>query len=379
MKKSLLILAAFVAFGVNVNAQKAVSGMVDGFKPQETYTPSFENDGVDKAPLNVILMIGDGNGLAHIASGMFTNGGSLTIMNLNTIGLVTTQSADNYITDSAASGTAYATGHKTYNNAIGMGVDHQPLENLTEKCAEAGIVSGVISTDNLDGATPASFFAHQATRYMVNEIWADLATSNLSFAAAGSKEIFEAKPEETKKAINKKFTVVDNLDDPKSSKAARLAYFPTETETQSMAEGRGDFLTETTEYAIDYLSRKAKKNKGFFLMVEGARIDKSSHSNDYESVVKEVLDFDKAVTAAIKFAEKDGNTLVIISADHETGALSLGRGNPSKGMTEGVFSSGNHTAIPVPIFSYGPSSHEFMGVMGNEEVSQKIAKLLTGK
>ncbi len=379
MKKLVLTIAALTAMALAAAAQQIVSGKIENVPPQGSYTPSFVNDGADKAPLNVILMIGDGNGLAHIASGMYTNGGEMTLTNLKVFGLVTTQSADNYTTDSAASGTAYATGHKTYNSSIGMSVDHKPLENIPEICAKEGIVSGVVSTDNLNGATPAAFFAHQDTRYMTDEIWADLPSSKLSFFAAGSKETMAERPEKTRDAINAAFTVVDDLNDPRAASADRLGYLPPAAETQSMKYGRGDFLPATTEYAIDFLSKKSGNGKGFFLMVEGARIDKSSHANEYEPMIKEELDFDKAVTAAIKFAEKDGNTLVVISADHETGGLTLYKGDPAKGTTEGRFCTENHTPVPVPIFAYGPSSHDFMGKQGNEEVARKIIRLLTGK
>ncbi len=379
MKKTILTIVAMAALSLGASAQSLVIGYIKDVPPQGSYTPSFAVDGVEKAPLNVILMIGDGNGLAHIASGMYTNGGEMTLTNLKVFGLVTTQSGDNYTTDSAASATAYSTGYKTYNGSIGMDMDHKPLENITELLAKEGIVSGVVSTDDLNGATPASFFAHQDQRYMTDEIWGDLPDSKLSFFAAGSKEVMAERPEKTQKAIKKVFTVVDDLNDPKAATADRLGYLPPAKETQSMQYGRGDFLPETTEYAIDFLSRKSHDGKGFFLMVEGARIDKNSHINEYAAMVKEELDFDKAVTAAIKFAEKDGNTLVVISADHETGGLTLLSGDPDNGMTEGRFCTKSHTAVPVPLFAYGPSSHDFMGIQGNEEVSQKIYKLLTGK
>lgn len=377
MKKLALTVAAFAAMTFGACAQQIVTGKIEGVKPQGSYTPSFEVDGVQKAPKNVILMIGDGNGLAHIASGMYTNGGEMTLTNLKVFGLVTTQSADNYTTDSAASGTAYSTGHKTYNSSIGLDMNHQPLENIPEICDKIGMVSGVVSTDDINGATPACFFAHQATRYMTDEIWGDLPSSKLSFFAGGSKEKMADRPKATQDAINKAFTIVDRLDDPKAAGADRLGYLPPATETQSMKYGRGNFLTDATEYAIDYLSRKSHDGKGFFLMVEGARIDKSSHDNEYEPMIKEELDFDKAVTAAIKFAEKDGNTLVVISADHETGGLTLYKGDPANGMTEGRFVTTSHTPVPVPLFAYGPSSYDFMGRQGNEEVAQKIIRLLT--
>ena len=112
-------------------------------------------------------------------------------------------------------------------------------------------------------------------------------------------------------------------------------------------------------------------------MVEGARIDKSAHNNDFKGVVGEVLDFDQAVEAAIRFAEKDGHTLVIISADHETGALSLGNGHIADGKLTGNFSTKGHTSIMVPLYAYGPWSDLFTGVQENSDVSNKIYELLT--
>lgn len=378
MKRFIVLLAA-VSLCWNMQAQEAVKGSIKDVAPQGSYTPSFKVDGTDKAPLNVILMIGDGMGLAHVATAMYANGGELTITNLKTFGLVRTSSADRFTTDSAASGTAYATGHKTHNSAIGVDVDDKPIENLPEKLAKAGIVSGIVTTDDLDGATPSAFFAHQPARNMSQEIWADLPSSKLTFFAAGSKQALEEQPYETQDAISKKFTVVDDLNDKAVAKSRRLGYLPDKSETASVNNNRGDFLPATTQFAIEYLQSKAEKGKGFFLMVEGARIDKSSHNNDYPAMVKETLDFDKAVEAAIRFAEKDGHTLVIISADHETGALSLRDGKPEEGAMKGLFSSRGHTALPVPLFAYGPSSQNFAGMQENSDVSNKIAALLLGK
>lgn len=376
--KKIAILLSLLILGFSTYAQEAVQGSVSGIEPQGSYTPSFEVDGTDKAPLNIILMIGDGMGMSHIATAMYANGGELTLTNLKTIGWVRTQSATHFTTDSAASGTAYATGHKTHNSAIGMDVNDQPIANLPEKLAEKGIVSGIVTTDDLDGATPSAFFAHQPKRYMSAEIWADVPASKLSFFAAGSAEAFADQSYETQDAINKKFEVVSDLAEV-SPRAARVGYLPPKAKTASVNDNRGDFLPATTKYAMEFLASKAKKGKGFFLMVEGARIDKSSHNNDYPAVIGETLDFDKAVEAAIRFAEKDGNTLVIISADHETGALTLKEGNPATGSMEGVFVSKGHTPSPVPLFAYGPRSYEFTGVIENSDVSNKIAKLLLEK
>ena len=379
--KHLRLLSLLVSFAVgslSLSAQpgRVAVGEINDVVKHETFTPSFERDGVDEKPMNVILMIGDGMGLAHLASGMFANGGELTITNLRTTGWVCTQSATDFTTDSAASGTAYAAGVKTHNGAIGVDKDNNSVPNIPEKVAKTGMVSGVVTTDSMTGATPASFFAHQPDRNMSAEIWADLADAEIIFFAGGSKEDFERQDEKTVKAVQKRYHVIESLDDKKAAKAKRVGYLPPKSRTASVSEGRGDFLPASTEYAIEFLNSNKKDGKGFFLMVEGARIDKSAHGNDYPEVVKEVLDFDQAVEAAIRFAEKDGNTLVIISADHETGALSLRGGDPSKGNMKGSFSSGGHTGIPVPLFAYGPGSQHFMGVQENSDVSNKIAELL---
>lgn len=379
MKKFSIFFLLLVLCAWGVSAQDAVKGEVKDIVPQGSYTPSFKMDGSDKAPLNVILMIGDGMGIAHLATAMYANGGELTITNLKTCGWVRTNPAGKFTTDSAASGTAYATGHKTHVSAIGVDVNDQSLENLPEKLSKEGIVSGIVTTDGLDGATPAAFFAHQPDRHLSAEIWADLPASKLTFFAAGSAEDFEDQSYETCDAISKKFTVVNDLSEPRAERAKRLGYLPPKAKTASVNKNRGDFLPATTDYAIRFLSSRATKGKGFFLMVEGARIDKSSHDNDYPAMVGEVLDFDKAVEAAVRFAEKDGRTLVLVSADHETGALSLRDGNPAEGRMKGIFVSRGHTSIPVPIFAYGPCSQEFMGMQENSDVGNKIARLLSGK
>ncbi len=378
MKKILILaLAAVVAFPLN--AQKIVKGSIEGVPAQGSYHPTYSSDGADYRPMNVILMIGDGTGLAQISAGYFANNEELTYFNLKHMGWVTTKSADAFTTDSAASGTAYSSGYKTYNGAVGVDVKKRPQPNIPERVAKAGIISGVVSTDDLNGATPACFFAHQPNRGMTDEIWADLPSSVLKYFAAGSKETFEDRPLETQKAVNKVFTVVNSLDDPKIQAADRVGVLPPAVETGYIVKGRTDFLPRATRQAIDFLHQRTKDGKGFFLMVEGARIDKACHGNDFPSAVKELLDFDKAIAEAIKFADEDGNTLVVISADHETSGLVVWDGKPGKGDVEGVHISGSHTATPVPIFAYGPHAQDFMGVQGNEQVAQKILKLLLDK
>ncbi len=375
MQRKLILLAALVALGVSAQAQnkevKAASGDYYATR-QSAYTPSFAADGTNRRVRNVILMIGDGMGVGAVNAALYANGGELTMTNLRTVGFVRTQSADNFTTDSAASGTAYATGQKTNNGYLGMNPAKEVIPNIPELLAPLGYACGVLSTDDLNGATPASFFAHQPARGMKDEIWADLPGSSLLFASAGTQATFEGLPFATQEEIRRRYTVVYDPDDDDAEDSERLLYLP-----KSVHLDRGNYLPATTEMAIEYLSERSRK--GFFLMVEGARIDKSEHSNDFPGTVQETLDFDKAIEAAVRFAERDGHTLVIISADHETGATILSKADPQTGYALGVFASKGHTPMMVPLFAYGPHSREFSGVQENSDVANKILRLLGGK
>lgn len=376
IKSYLSIIISFFFF-YHLTAQEIRKGEFRNTQPQETFTPSFEIDGVDMPVKNIILMIGDGMGLAHVSAAMYANHGELTLTNLKTCGLVRTQSANKFTTDSAASGTAFSTGQKTKNGALGVDIDNNILPNLPEKLDKEGYISGIVTTDNLDGATPAAFFSHQPERGMSKEIWEDISTSKLTFFSAGSYEQFEDQQKSTRKAIKKQFTIISKPAMKAIKKAKRLGFLPLGKETASVNNNRGDYLPNTTQLAIDYLS--SKKSQGFFLMVEGARIDKSAHSNDFQAVIREVLDFDKAIEVAIRFAEKEGNTLVIITADHETGALSLRDGQIDEGYVQGLFASNGHTPIMVPLFAFGPQSGKFTGVQENNDVGNKIYEILQNK
>ena len=376
MKKFLTGALAALLFAFSLQAQNIVKGSIEGVPAQGSYQPTYSSDGAAYLPKNIILMIGDGTGLAQIASGYFANNEELTYFNLKHMGWVTTKSATDFTTDSAASGTAYATGQKTYNYAVGVDVDKRPIPNIPERVIKEGVISGVVTTDRMTGATPAAFFAHQPNRGMKDEIWGDLPGSVLRYFAAGDKESFEKAPEATQKAIKEAFALVYSLDAPEVKTADKVGVLPPKVEAGYIVDGRTDFLPRATRQAIDFLNARKQEGKGFVLMGEGARIDKACHNNEYASAVKELLDFDKAIAEAIRFADEDGNTLVVISADHETSGLAIWNGDPAKGNVEGVHVSRSHTAIPVPIFAYGPHAQDFMGVQGNEQVAQKILKLL---
>lgn len=344
------------------------------YKP---YTPTFKTDGTKGKIKNVILLIGDGMGMAQAVAGYYANGNDLAIMKLKNMGFVRTYSASHFTTDSAASGTTYACGVKTTNGFIGTTPDSLPAANIPEKIYPKGFATGVISTDNISGATPSVFYAHSASRKATSEILAQLPGSKLDFFAAGCVTLWNKyAPEQVAELSKAGFTVINDYNKiSENASAKRIGVIAADKDIQPIMNGRGDFLPSTTRQAIDFLSSKSKK--GFFLMVEGAQIDWGSHNNDVKYTVTEVIDFDKAVSEALKFADKDGHTLVIITADHETGGMTIPNGNYAKKSVKALYTTAGHSGIMVPVYAYGPYSQEFRGVQENIDIHKKIIEILS--
>lgn len=334
---------------------------------QETYLPKYKLDGVNAPVYQIILMIGDGNGLAQISSALFANGNSLTLANLKKIGLIKTQAADDFTTDSAAGATAYSTGHKTNNRALGVGPDGGKLENLPDILNKYGFNSGIITTDNLTGATPASFYAHHSERDDAEEIASFLPQSKLDLFIGGGKSVFESQLDNLE---SEGFTLVNELND---FSPAKLGFFASSGSIPKMLDGRGDYLPNGASFALEFLE---KKEKPFFLMVEAANIDSGGHSNNSGMVISEMLDFDQTIAKVIQYADQNPGTLVLITADHETGGISIPQGKVESSTIELAYHSDDHTGIMVPIFAYGAHSEDFQGIYENTEVFHKIMKLV---
>lgn len=331
----------------------------------EVYHPTFESDKKNQTPKNVILLIGDGNGLTQISSAALANNGELSLTQLKSIGFLKTQSADDFTTDSAAAGTAISTGQQTNNRAIGTDTKGDPIPNLTEILAKKDFNTGVISTDDITGATPSSFYAHQTDRGLVAGIAADLNKNQLKlFIAQKTNEVVGIE-----EAGFKIVTDIDTIGKSTDDKVGAWLNYEKGEELAVHVEK----LATATKNGIAFLN---KKRQPFFLMAEGADIDSYGHRNNISGVITESISFDKAITEALKFADVDKNTLVIITADHETGGLTIPQGDVTKHEIEADFTTKDHTGVMVPIFAYGPMSQEFQGVYENNEVFHKILKVL---
>ena len=242
--------------------------------------------------------------------------------------------------------------------------------NITEFLSDHEFVSGCVTTDNITGATPASFYAHQKDRDYNLEIAKDLLGSKLSLFIGGGAIDFHGLQ------LSKHFEIVQDLSGLGKSKAKKIGHFISEGDTPSIMEGRGPILAQATKEGLQFLNNKKRP---FFLLVEGAKIDSYGHENNVEGIVLEGIDFDKAVAEALKFADSSGNTLVIITADHETSGFSIPQGSLENHIIEGDFTTHDHTATMVPIFAYGPHSQEFQGVYENSDIFKKIQKILSIK
>lgn len=371
-----LLLAAF--FATSQETYKEVKPVADkltftgkSFYPVKQFPHSFKG----KKPKNVILMIGDGMGTAHVFAGITANGGHLFLDNFKHAGFSKTQSADKYITDSAAGGTALSTGVRTYNGAIGVDVNQKPLKTILEDAEEKQLSTGLVSSCAITHATPASFIAHQGARGSYEAIAADFLLTDVDVFIGGGYKHF-ANRQDGQDLIRelkaRGYAVLQDMNEIVKVNSGKLAGLTAPEHNDRVAK-RGDMLPKATQTAINILKNN---KKGFFLMVEGSMIDWGAHANDAQYTVEEMLDFDQTIGVALEFAARDRETLIIVTADHETGGLIDADGDFKTGNFTAKFSSTDHTAVMVPLFAYGPGAEHFGGIMNNTDIHQKIKQLL---
>ncbi len=327
-------------------------------------------------PRNIILMIGDGMGTSHVYAGMMANGGHLNLERCEYIGFQKTYSSDSDITDSGASGTAIATGIKTRNGSIGVDENGNPVKSILELAEEEGLATGLLATSTISHATPASFAAHNADRGKYEEIAVDICRSGVDVIIGGGRNHFNKRTDGMNlldTLVAKGYFVGRQLGEISPEHSGPIAILADTMALPPAVLGRDDLLAQATILAVDRLSRNPE---GFFLMVEGSQIDWAGHANHTEYLITEVIDFDQAIGAAIDFAKKDGRTLVIVTADHETGGFSILKGGPGDPEVEGAFSSKGHTGVMVPVFAFGPGAENFTGIYENTGIFDKMKDLL---
>ena len=334
-----------------------------------------------ESPKNIILMIGDGNGLTQISAAMYNNNNKHALEQFPVIGFHKQHSYSDLITDSAAGATAFACGVKTFNFAVGLDKDTVACKTILEEAKEQGLAAGLIATSSIVHATPASFIAHQPMRVMYENIALDIAHSEVDLLIGGGKRFFDRRKNDDrnlyKELQESGYTVYDysqkEFRELSLNANKNFVYFSADNQPLPAVAGRTYFPSACYRGA-EFLEKHSKGN-GFFLMAEGSQIDWAGHANDGQHMLQEAQDFNKAIQKVLNFAKKRGDTLVIVTADHECGGLAI---NPESKMSnlKLKFTTNNHTASLVPVFAYGPMAEEFAGIYENTEIYHKMRKAL---
>jgi len=349
--------------------------------------PAWSND---KAPRNekvknVILIIGDGMGLGATASWMINqNYGPTCFDRAQYAAVVKTYSANSKTTDSAAAATAMATGHKTNNSMLGMLPDSTKVPSIARLAKDNGLSTGLVVTSYVQDATPAGFYAHVCRRGDRKQITKDLIEFRPDVIIGGGRKYFTEKKYADEnmidKAVEAGFTYVETPEAFYSCWKTPILGLLDEENKVEEAEINSDLLTDLAGHTYEILE---KNKKGFFAMIEGSHIDHAAHANNTDEVLWWMEEFDKLVNAAFDYADSHKGTLVIVTADHETGGITLVPG--SKDFTKGEsglgvnYSATSHTASPVILYSYGASSWKFSGVMDNTDIFKRMKSVLIDK
>ena len=347
----------------------------DLYTAVQTYEPVSVEMPKGKKVKNIIFMIGDGMGLEQLSTAWIVNNRHMNITdNFPYVGLQWTYSASKLVTDSAAAGTALFTGSKTNNGMLAMSPDGQPLETLPEYAKSKGWKTGMSVVCRICDATPAAYAAHHANRDSLYSITSQMVDCGLDFISGGGLKWWENRPDGrdlTAEVEAKGYTFVKDIESLKAVEEGPVIALTAYTELPPALD-RGTEHQEAVLKALELLDNK----DGFLLMVEGSCIDDWCHANKVGFAVEEILDFDRTVGAVLEWAAKDGETLVIVTADHSTGAMTLLGGNVEGQSVAVNYANTGHNGVALPVYAWGPGAEKFVGIYENAELSQMIKEII---
>ena len=357
----------------------------------------------DAPAQSAVFFIGDGMGPQIVSivklyaeRSLGRNLNMVELANTGFTGYMTTHPEDKLVTDSAASGTALATGQRTNNGMVGVTPDGEAVANLFEVAVKQGKAVGVVTTTSVTDATPAAFLAHASSRKMHFDIARQIVASDASVVLGGGWWFFmppdrggrEDGLDLTEEARLKGFDAVFERDHMIASNEERLlGLFAGDVLPYERVRDKNKVpsLAEMTAKALEMLSRDPD---GFVLVVEGGRIDHAEHENSISDAVMDFLAFDDAIGEGMKYQQSDSTITLVVSADHDCGGPAItaaGYGYPSYNQVDKIadegcrfikWVSGDHTGTMVPVFARGPGAHRFSGIQSNTELHDDIAETL---
>ncbi|MBR6417851.1 MAG: alkaline phosphatase [Bacteroidales bacterium] len=384
MKVTKIILASVLAFTFSISkplcAQQTVATtdrILESDVPGQWLNEPPAVQSIKKAK-NVIIIIGDGMGTAQVYASIVAQKDASNFLRFPYSGFSRTYSHNKYTTDSGAGGTAIVTGHKTDNRHIGVLPDGTPVPSFLSLLHDRGLSTGFVVTSSVLDATPASTYAHAPDRKMFDTISLHMSQCGFDVMIGGGLSNF--RPENRKDGLSpldtlrkRGYEITYSLEEMKQSKSNKLVTFFCENYYGPVAPGRDPVLTEGTKKALEILT---KNPKGFAMMIEGSQIDWGCHNNDAAYMEAELADFEKMLKIVLDFAEKDGNTLVVVTADHETGGLVLTGGDIANGKNTCKYITDGHSGVMVPVFAFGPGAETFSGIQQNIDLLPKVFKAM---
>ncbi|MBT8231078.1 MAG: alkaline phosphatase [Saprospiraceae bacterium] len=372
MKQIHLAILVIITSGLIISACKVR-------QPENLNTPiEYRSDQQkEKFAKNIILLIGDGMGIGQISAGTYRNNNTSNLEKFSVVGMHKPSCYDKLITDSAAAATAFACGEKTYYQAIAVDKDTMPIQTILEEAETKNMATGLVATSTIVHATPASFIAHNKNRRNYEEIALDFLNTDIEYFVGGGNKFFARRTTDTRNLVqeltNKGYVMGNYLNDfgtfkNKIPEKGKVGYLTADDSPLPVLSGR-DYLSDASITGLDFLKRQ--NENGFFIMIEGSQIDWGGHANNAEYIISEFLDFNEVLGNVLEWAEKDGETLVIVTADHETGGFTIEQESRMDSLVTS-FTSKNHSGDFIPVFAHGPKASLFTGLYENTEIYHRM-------
>lgn len=373
MKRTVLIAAAAMLL---VSCKETGDQQLQYYQTQHTYdVVKVQEPPQTNEVRNIIFMIGDGMGLEQVSCAWVLNKGKLNLDNFTHVGLSRTWCTNALITDSGAGGTALAAGVKTAYSHVGTAADTTDLYSILVDAKKLGKSTGVAVTCHFADATPCDFCCHNEYRYNQEDLIADYVTCGVDYLAGGGLDWFTTKRTDgrdiTKEMAAAGYTVALSEEELMDADLPVIGLLS--PDNLPVAGERGDLFRHMVARGLDELS---ENENGFVMMIEGSCIDDWLHGNDIGKAMEELLDFDRTLGDVLKWAEKDGHTLVVMTADHATGCLTLQDGNLEEGLIGVHFASESHNGIAVPFYAWGPGSEKFTGIKENSDWGKLVGSFV---